>query len=45
MKRCRRPLMEVKVLEANPLLEELPKANGEATIDKKMVHRLQSPVT
>jgi hypothetical protein len=44
MKRCRRPLKEIEVLQANPLLEEPPKANGESTIDKKMVHGLQSLV-
>jgi hypothetical protein len=40
MKRCSRPLMEAKGLEANPLLEKTPKANGEATIDNKMVNGL-----
>jgi hypothetical protein len=40
MKRCSRPLMEAKGLEANPLLEKTPKANVEATIDNKMVNGL-----
>jgi hypothetical protein len=44
VKRDVRPLIEVKRLNAKPLLKKTPKTNGITIIDKKMINRIQDLV-
>jgi hypothetical protein len=41
MKKGGRPKIKVKGLDAKPFLEETPKSNGVAIIDKKVINGLQ----